>query len=94
VLNALQRVYEAQALRLAFFQAQLSPSHLRAYLDRLPDLDDVEAEGRALDFIQRRPFWSRGPRARNRTQSAKKSQGDYSSPTIGSKSAGDDEFRF
>ena len=51
VLDALQRVEEAQRLRLAFFQAQLSPSHLRAYLDRLPDFDDVEAEDRALDFV-------------------------------------------
>jgi hypothetical protein len=51
VLDALQRVDEAQTLRLAFFQAQLSPSHLRAYLDRLPDFDDVEAENRALDFV-------------------------------------------
>jgi hypothetical protein len=51
VLDALQRVDEAQTLRLAFFQARLSPSHLRAYLDRLPDFDDVEAEDRALDFV-------------------------------------------
>ncbi len=51
VLDALQRVGEAQNLRLAFFQARLSPSHLRAYLDRLPEFDDVEAEARALDFV-------------------------------------------
>jgi hypothetical protein len=51
VLDALQRVDEAQKLRLAFFQARLSPSHLRAYLDQLPDFDDVEAEDRALDFV-------------------------------------------
>jgi Family of unknown function (DUF6880) len=51
VLDALQRANEAQALRLAFVQAQLSPSHLRAYLDRLPDFDDVEAEDRALDMV-------------------------------------------
>ena len=38
-------------MRLAFFQTRLSPSHLRAYLDRLPDFDDVEAEERALDFV-------------------------------------------
>ena len=49
VLDALQHVDKAQALRLAFFQAQLSPSHLRAYLNRLPDFDDVETEDRALD---------------------------------------------
>jgi len=51
VLDALQRTNEAQALRLAFFEAQMSPSHLRAYLDRLPDFDDVEAENRALDVV-------------------------------------------
>jgi hypothetical protein len=51
VLDALQRVDEAQKLRLAFFQAQLSPTHLRGYLERLPDFDDVEAEDRALDFV-------------------------------------------
>jgi hypothetical protein len=51
VLDALQRVGEAQNLRLALFQARLSPSHLRAFLDRLPDFDDVEAEDRALDFV-------------------------------------------
>jgi hypothetical protein len=51
VLDAVQRVDEAQKLRLAFFQAQLSPSHLRAHLARLPDFDDVEAEDRALDFV-------------------------------------------
>ena len=50
-LDALQRVGEAQTLRLELFQARLSPSHLRAYLDRLPDFDDVEAEDRALDFV-------------------------------------------
>ena len=50
-LDAVQRVEEAQTLRLAFFQDQLSPSHLRAYLERLPDFDDVEAEDRALEFV-------------------------------------------
>jgi hypothetical protein len=55
VLDALQRADEAQALRLAFFQAQLSPSHLRAYLDRLPDFDDVEAEAQALDVVAQHP---------------------------------------
>ena len=67
VLDALQRVGEAQNLRLAFFQARLSPSHLRAYLDRLPDFDDVEAEiGRSIlslgtpMFMRRWLFWSGG----------------------------------
>ncbi len=55
VLDALQRVDEAQAVRFALFKAQLSPSHLRAYLDRLPDFDDVEAENRALDAVVQHP---------------------------------------
>jgi hypothetical protein len=50
-LDAVKRTDEAQALRLAFFQAHLSPSHLRAYLRRLPDFEDFEAEQRALDHV-------------------------------------------
>ena len=36
---------------MTMFRAQLSPAHLRAYLDRLPDFEDVEAESEALDFV-------------------------------------------
>ena len=54
-LDALQRPDEAQALRLAIFQSQLSPSHLRAFLDRLPDFDDFEAEERALNVVAEHP---------------------------------------
>jgi hypothetical protein len=50
-LDAVQRVDEAQALRLAFFQAHLSPSHLREYLRRLPDFEDFEAERGALNYV-------------------------------------------
>jgi hypothetical protein len=50
-LDALKRTDEAQALRLAFFQTHLSPSHLREYLRRLPDFEDFEAEQRALDHV-------------------------------------------
>jgi hypothetical protein len=50
-LDAMHRADEAQALRLAFFQDHLSISHLRAYLRRLPDFEDFEAEQRALDFV-------------------------------------------
>ena len=52
-LDALQRADEAQDLRIAVFEAQLSPTHLRAYLKRLPDFEDVEAEAQALDFVSR-----------------------------------------
>jgi hypothetical protein len=31
----------------------LSPTHLRAYLKRLPDFDDIEAENRALDYAEK-----------------------------------------
>jgi hypothetical protein len=50
-LDTLHRTEEAQTLRLAFFQAHLSLSHLRGYLRRLPDFEDFEAEQRALDHV-------------------------------------------
>lgn len=49
VLEALGRSDEAQAARWSCFERSLSASHLRAYLKRLPDFDDIVAEGRALD---------------------------------------------
>ena len=49
VLEALGRPDEAQAFRLQRFLATLNASHLRAYLKKLPDFDDFEAEQRALD---------------------------------------------
>ena len=54
-LDAVQRTDEAQALRMAIFQAQLSSVHLRAYLDRLPDFEDVEAEDQALGAVAGTP---------------------------------------
>src|SRR3954466_8553123 len=39
---------EAQRLRWAAFEERLSADQLRAYLKRLPDFDDVEAEERAM----------------------------------------------
>jgi len=50
-LEALGRNEEAQAFRWECFEASFSPGHLRAYLDRLPDFDDVEAEERALGIV-------------------------------------------
>ena len=35
---------------MGLFERSLSADHLRAYLKRLPDFDDIEAEQRALDF--------------------------------------------
>jgi len=50
VLEALGRADEAQAVRWSCFERFLSAPHLRAYLKRLPDFDDIEAEERALDY--------------------------------------------
>jgi len=53
VLEALGRGDEAQAARWSCFERALSEPHLRAYLKRLPDFDDVDAEQRALDHAER-----------------------------------------
>lgn len=47
-LEALDRAEEAQAARWSCFERSLSSDHLRAYLKRLPDFEDIEAEERAL----------------------------------------------
>ena len=46
-LDAMGQQEQAQRLRWAAFEERLSSTHLRAYLKRLPDFDDVEAEDRA-----------------------------------------------
>ena len=53
VLEALGRADDAQAARWGCFERSLSSAHLRAYLKRLPDFDDLEAEKKALDYAQR-----------------------------------------
>jgi hypothetical protein len=53
VLDALGRGDDAQAARWNCFERSLSAPHLRAYLKRLPDFDDVAAEEKALDHAQR-----------------------------------------
>ena len=50
-LDALERGADAQVVRLACFEQTLSAPHLRDYLKRLADFDDVEAEQRALDHV-------------------------------------------
>ena len=52
MLDALGRGDAAQADRWSCFERSLSIPHLRAYLKRLPDFDDFEAEERALDYAQ------------------------------------------
>jgi Family of unknown function (DUF6880) len=53
VLEALGRGEDAQAARWSCFERTLSAEHLRAFLKRLPEFEDVEAEARALDHAER-----------------------------------------
>ncbi len=53
VLEALGNADAAQAARWECFERSLSSTHLRAYLKRLPDFEDLEAEKKALDYVQR-----------------------------------------
>ena len=53
VLGALGRKDDTQAARWSCFERALSARHLRAYLQQLPDFDDVEAEERAIVFAER-----------------------------------------
>jgi hypothetical protein len=52
VLDATGRGDEAQAARWSCFERFFSAPHLRAYLKRLPDFDDIDAEERALDHAE------------------------------------------
>ncbi len=55
VLEALGRCGEAQAFRWTCFERHLSVEHLRTYLKRLPDFDDIDAEERALAHASLHP---------------------------------------
>ncbi len=59
-LDALGRKDEAQAVRWRHFDRCLSAEHLRAYLKRLPDFDDFEAEQKALDVAAAHKQAARG----------------------------------
>ena len=48
VLEAMGRKEEAQAFRWACFERDLWADYLRAYLRKLPDFDDIEAEEKAV----------------------------------------------
>ncbi len=50
-LETLGHGADAQVARLDAFHQSLNPEYLRAYLKRLPDFDDIEAEDEALDFV-------------------------------------------
>ena len=56
-IDVLGRTEDAQRVRWSCFERSLSSAHLRAYLKRLPDFDDVEAEQTALDHAQRFRSW-------------------------------------
>ena len=47
VMEALGRKAEAQAFRWSCFERTLNSAHLRDYLKRLPEFEDIEAEQRA-----------------------------------------------
>jgi len=55
VLEQLGRREEAQHQRWQLFSRSLSIPHLRTYLQRLPDFEDVEAEERALQLAEQHP---------------------------------------
>ena len=55
VLEALGRAEEARDFRWNCFERSLDGAHLRAYLKRLPDFEDVETEDRALSLALRYP---------------------------------------
>lgn len=54
-LEALERGDEAQAYRWTCFEQSLNDEHLRTFLRRLPDFDDIEAEERAFSHAQAFP---------------------------------------
>lgn len=54
-LEALERGDEAQAYRWICFEQSLNEQHLRDFLRRLPDFDDMEAEERAFSYAQAFP---------------------------------------
>jgi hypothetical protein len=55
VLEALGRKEEAQEFRWQNFERTLNAGHLRAFLKRLPDFDDMEAEEKALAYVYHYP---------------------------------------
>lgn len=52
VMEALGRDDEAQAFRWECFERGLDAGHLRAYLKRLPDFEDIDEEERALAIVR------------------------------------------
>jgi hypothetical protein len=55
VMEALGRNADAQRFRWQCFERGLNSDHLRAFLKRLPDFDDLEAEERAMSHALKFP---------------------------------------
>ena len=55
VLDALERSSDAQNERWQVFASGLNADYAKAYIKRLPDFDDIEAESRALSFASQYP---------------------------------------
>ena len=54
-LEVLGRSYDAQILRWQRFEQELDEDSLKAYIKKLPDFDDIDAEERALEFASNHP---------------------------------------
>ena len=54
-LEAVGRSDDAQVERWAIFERSLNARYLRAYIKRLPDFDDEDAEIQALDYVAAHP---------------------------------------
>lgn len=59
-LEAAGRPDEAQQERWQAFERSLTPEYLKAYIKRLPDFDDMEAEDKALTYAARYPEFYQG----------------------------------
>jgi hypothetical protein len=55
VMEALGRNADAQRFRWQCFERGLNGDHLRAFLKRMPDFDDLEAEERAMSYALKFP---------------------------------------
>ena len=51
VLEALDRMADAQTFLRTCFERDLSPDYLRTFLKRLPDFEDIAAEERAMAYV-------------------------------------------
>ena len=79
VMEALGMAEEAQAFRWGCFQRFFDATHLRDYLKRLPDFEDIEAEERALALRARLaelPRRALVPRALARPRPCRRPGGD------------------